>query len=313
MMKVLVTIGAIILLVLITLPWSRDYFKQSRNNANNAFRDRVSIEQKIAAAKEELGKAQAYVTEQYAKAIGGKRMLAEQEAALDGKKGELGVKQPIFLRASEWIEKYKPGDTLSLGPQTFSYAEVCTDASNRANAIKDLKATVKILSQGSDRLRNTINDSEANAKEALRQIAKREGELQAQEIALRTWEIIQANEAVCKGIAFNGKMPFNTRHLQAIDEAMDKMKASIETSAWVKTNSGGIPYEGPQPSNQNELENIKATRQMITGVVPTPEATSEPMSPAEAASEALSQLPESALKQPASKPAIATPAATPVH
>ena len=304
MMKVLVTIGAIILLVLITLPWSRDYFKQSRTDVNNALRDQVRNDQVISDATNDIYKAKAFLTNQYTKVVEGKEKLATQEATMDTKTRELKRKQDIFLRASEWVETHKPTETLVLNSRTYSYLEVRTDTSNRANDVKNLNTEIESLRQTCQMLKQAITDGESNIKVAMRKINEREGKLKAQEIQLQAWEAIRATQAICKDIAFVGDTTFDTRHLDEVDRRLAKMKAAMEMSAWTMTSGGNVPWDESQ-QDQGELDNIRSTKWLITGSVPA----AEPTSPAEA----LGQMPQSALKESADKTAIATPAATPAR
>ena len=303
-MKVIATVVALVLLVLIALPWSRSYLRQSHKDADNAFRDRVRNEQVIAEAVNDINKAKAYLTDQYTKVVEGKEKLATQEATLDSKNRKLAREKEIFLKASGWVEAHQPTDTVQLNGRAYSYADVRKDASNRANEVKNLNTEIEALRQACQMLSQAVSDSENNIKLAMRKINEREGKLKAQEIQLQAWDAIRATQAICKDIAFTGNTPFDTRHIDEVDRRVAQMKAGMEVSSWATTTSGSVPWdEGNQ--DQGELDNIRSTKNMLTGTAPKAESTSP--------AEALSALPEPAIKDVPAKTPATVPAITPAR
>ena len=194
---IIVVVGVLIFI----LPSAKDYFLQSRQQADGAIAGKISNDYLVGKAGQEIGVVKERVKKQLVGLIEAKAKLANQRAELEGKKKDFASKTEALEVAKNWLKSHKPGDAFTnpAGKQ-FSFAEVESGSKQTLEAAKAVSAAIQALSESSDILASSIDEANAAYEDNLSQIKKAEGDLESKRVQLEAWEVVKETKAIAQGL-----------------------------------------------------------------------------------------------------------------
>ncbi|HLC89458.1 MAG TPA: hypothetical protein VJG65_00700, partial [Patescibacteria group bacterium] len=180
----------------------------------------------------------------------------------------------------DWLNIHQDGDSATLNGRQYSYAMIVADARTRVENCKNLQGTIQAMDQSCQLIDGSVRQSESQIRQALEQVNREKGRVKAKEINLAALRMVEAAEAIARGISIEGadSNEVSNRYNKELDRRIAETKARLEFSNLGTKSSGVVPWEAEQAASQSDLDVIReyANERQWTPADSMPAAPSEP-------------------------------------
>lgn len=273
-MKTLITVVVAIVLLIVVVPWSRDYVKAKTDVVNSAFKNQIDGDIIVDNVRKDIQRDLENLKDKALKVEVLNNKQSDKETELVNKNSELARQEKLLERSLDWVDNHTSANVLSIGNKAYDYPTVVRDAQARGNECQAKRMVIEALKENIAMLRETIHEARSKVQQEYLILQQRIANLDKQEIILIIDKERRDLERLIADLGIGAPVNSKSRYEEELERRVEKAKVSAKFEKSSEIQGGIIEY--PDESVTTKLDAARAYRDTY---LKRPAAQVQPASP----------------------------------